>query len=706
MSPFYGAGVPSGTHRHPAAPGRGSACCAGCRAAGRRPGEGSRAVRACRVPATRVPSPHGHAESPQLPMEQRHTSMHRQGTRNWYGSETRWPPGTRTCGYGSGTSWPGARGPPGSVPPPAVTCWWKGRGSSSHSRASWWHSRTIRAGPSGTATSMVRASGTQAWVKAGPGGAQIRGRGGQPVPAPLWDPQLLSSLTGGLDGDQVAAADGQALVGDGAQGHQDLPPALHRETVELHLPLRGAGSRGGERAPPVPIPIPVPHGAPRTHRRAARCPVPPPHLQPAGPVGAQLQEVELQPAEPCGDTGVGRMTRVGTHTQPPRPRYSPPGAPPAPYLRHGGPGAPAGRAGRAARAGTASPCSAPGPAASAGTEPGLPGGSGGGSACCRLPGRGGRKRGRPCTRHPTHRGAPCTGERGGIPPTPPAPAPFPPSPPREPAAPCSQPAPGPVHRGEAPLGGDTHRWPGTPASERTAISAPRPRCFPLPFSLPPPGAPVLTKLAETRRRGTAAPAGGTGGTDSSGSSSSSRAAAPGSGSPMAERCSRRCRCSVPGARCPPRAGPAAFLRRHVRPRPVRAAATCSRQRFLRRPPRGADTRGKAVSWRRQGGALFPYRDTAGGKGLPRPRGMCQHRGPRALAVSPRSRLRSQTVVPGGGRGAPTRGATPQHPRVGRDGHGAPPQNAPVFGCGRPLVPAHFFFFSCVLVNQESSSFLL
>lgn len=68
--PFFGAGVPSGTHKRPAAPGRGSACCAGCHAAGRRPGEGSRAVRGCRVPATRVPSLHGHAESPQLPTGQ------------------------------------------------------------------------------------------------------------------------------------------------------------------------------------------------------------------------------------------------------------------------------------------------------------------------------------------------------------------------------------------------------------------------------------------------------------------------------------------------------------------------------------------------------------------------------------------------------------------------------------------------------------
>lgn len=44
--------------------------------------------------------------------------MHRQGTRNSYGSEMRWPPGTRTCGYGSGTSWPGAWGPPGERAPP------------------------------------------------------------------------------------------------------------------------------------------------------------------------------------------------------------------------------------------------------------------------------------------------------------------------------------------------------------------------------------------------------------------------------------------------------------------------------------------------------------------------------------------------------------------------------------------------------------
>lgn len=66
------------------------------------------------------------------------------------------PAGTEAASAG------GERGPqPGPGAAGAVTCRWKGQGSSSHSRTSWWHSRTIRAGPSGTHTSMARTSGTQ-----------------------------------------------------------------------------------------------------------------------------------------------------------------------------------------------------------------------------------------------------------------------------------------------------------------------------------------------------------------------------------------------------------------------------------------------------------------------------------------------------------------------------------------------------------------
>lgn len=233
---------------------------------------------------------------------------------------------------------------------------------------------------------MARASGTQEWVKTGPveqvgGVSRCRCPPGRP-------PGIPPSLTGRLGDDQAAAAEGQASVRDGAEGDEDLPPALRREAVEPHLPLRRTEWMSGTRHPGV-----RPHGAPQTHQRAARRPVPSPHLQPAGPVGTQLQEVELQPTdttELCekaawgADTG-GRTSRPF----PPHPQSR--GARPShpcPYLRRGGPGAPAGRAGRAARAGTAGPCSAPGRAASAGARAraGPAGGSGGGSACCRLAG--------------------------------------------------------------------------------------------------------------------------------------------------------------------------------------------------------------------------------------------------------------------------------------------------------------------------------
>lgn len=107
--------------------------------------------------------------------------MHRQGTRNSYGSEMCWPPGTSTYnmeGASAGRDFVLQSGM-GMLGARAVTCWWKGWGSSSHSRASWWHSRTMRSGPAGTHTSMARTSGTQAWVKTGPAGQAGR----QLVPA-------------------------------------------------------------------------------------------------------------------------------------------------------------------------------------------------------------------------------------------------------------------------------------------------------------------------------------------------------------------------------------------------------------------------------------------------------------------------------------------------------------------------------------------
>lgn len=243
-------------------------------------------------------------------------------------------------------------GQPGEGTTGAITCRWKGRGSSSHSRANWWHSRTIRAGPSGTHTSMARASGTQEWVKTGPveqvgGVSRCRCPPGRP-------PGIPPSLTGRLGDDQAAAAEGQASVRDGAEGDEDLPPALRREAVEPHLPLRGTEWMSGTRHPGV-----RPHGAPQTHQRAARRPVPSPHLQPAGPVGTQLQEVELQPTdttELCEKAAWGADTggRTSRPFPPPTPSPEVPG-PATPARTCGGEGQAHPQAGLAGLRGQAQP---------------------------------------------------------------------------------------------------------------------------------------------------------------------------------------------------------------------------------------------------------------------------------------------------------------------------------------------------------------
>lgn len=167
-----------GTHRHLAGHGRGSVCSVGCRGGSRRPGaaEQDGQDRICPHPPCE-----GRGRSSGGCRGGQPTSMHRQGTRNSYGSEMWWPPGTSTCnmeGATAGRDCVPQSGMGVSVGR-AITCWWKGRGSSSHSRASWWHSRTMRGGPAGTHTSMARTSGTQAWVKTGP--AEQAGR--QLVPA-------------------------------------------------------------------------------------------------------------------------------------------------------------------------------------------------------------------------------------------------------------------------------------------------------------------------------------------------------------------------------------------------------------------------------------------------------------------------------------------------------------------------------------------
>lgn len=64
------------------------------------------------------------------------------------------------------------------------------------------------------------------------------GRASADVDVPPGTPSgVPPSLTGHLSGDQVAAADGQTSVRDGAEGDKDLPPALRWEAVKLHLPL-------------------------------------------------------------------------------------------------------------------------------------------------------------------------------------------------------------------------------------------------------------------------------------------------------------------------------------------------------------------------------------------------------------------------------------------------------------------------------------
>lgn len=70
----------------------------------------------------------------------------------------------------------------------------------------------------------------------------------------LETPPIPTSLTERLSSNQVAAAEGPASVGDGVEGDKDLPAALHREAVELYLPLRVPG--GGS----------APSNPPRTHR--------------------------------------------------------------------------------------------------------------------------------------------------------------------------------------------------------------------------------------------------------------------------------------------------------------------------------------------------------------------------------------------------------------------------------------------------------
>lgn len=558
----------------------------------------------------------------------------------------------------------GSAGTPGERIPPAVTWRWKGCGSSSHSRASWWHSRTISAGPLGTATSMARASGSQVWVKMGPG----EHREGQPVPT-LTSTPLPSSLTLQLDGNHVAAADSQASVGDGTQGDQDPPPAFRWEAVKLNLPLRGAG---GERGPTA---HPHPRRVPRTHRHVARCPVPPPHLQPAGPVGAQLQEVELQPADSCGtpaiaDTG-GTVPRPG-FTFPGFPQRDKAGPSQTTARTCGRDGQAHPQAGLAGQRGLAQPRRAQrqGGRGQRGPRGGSPAAAGPGQRAvgCRerrgeeprtgprlAPGessRGGsprtgiaQRRGSPRTGILLQRGTPRTGNR--------------PAPPRsEPGSdlgPTGEPPPGPAppppRTPGAQPGGPTHRWPGTPASKETGISA-APAATPAPRSFfPVPLSPTLTKLAETRGRGTAGRTGGGGGSNAAAAAAAARRATARTGQPMAEspaaelRSHRRCRLPAPG-----------------RPRRIPPAA--------RAAPPATRLRRRRHEWESTGGALFPYGDT---------RSKPQHR------ARPRGRPHPQQPPC----------STASGPRTLHAWRAEPPPN-----------PPHFFFFSCVLVNQESSSFLL
>lgn len=73
-------------------------------------GLGSRAQH--RVSATRVPSLCGWMRTG---CHRKPTSTQRQGTRNSYGSETRWPPGTRSCRHRGDVSMLGVQGPPGNA---------------------------------------------------------------------------------------------------------------------------------------------------------------------------------------------------------------------------------------------------------------------------------------------------------------------------------------------------------------------------------------------------------------------------------------------------------------------------------------------------------------------------------------------------------------------------------------------------------------
>lgn len=208
----------------------------------------------------------------------------------------------------------------------------------------------------------------------------------------------------------------------------------------------------------------------------------------------------------------------------------------------------------------------------------------------------------------------------------------------------------------------THRWPDTPASKDTGVSAAppaRPR-------LPTPHPPVLTKLAKTRRRVTAAPVPGS-------RSSSTAAAANSSGRPMAE----------PPLPAPPRAGPAAFLRRHVRPRrpPSRCQAALPE----------AQTR--VGAWRELYFHRATHRARRGGQqGLPTAR---ESPAPPGMRAQSRGAAQTRTLVP----------VDPHPPELRQRGPTGPGCGAPALHRAHPF-PAYFFFFSCVLVNQESSSFLL
>lgn len=256
-----------------------------------------------------------------------------------------------------------------------------------------------------------------------------------------------------------------------------------------------------------------------------------------------------------------------------------------------------------------------------------------------------QRRGSPRTGILLQRGTPRTGNR--------------PAPPRsEPGSdlgPTGEPPPGPAppppRTPGAQPGGPTHRWPGTPASKETGISA-APAATPAPRSFfPVPLSPTLTKLAETRGRGTAGRTGGGGGSNAAAAAAAARRATARTGQPMAEspaaelRSHSRCRLPAPGRprRIPPTA---------------RAAPPATRLRRRRH------------EWESTGGALFPYGDT---------RSKPQHR------ARPRGRSHPQQPPC----------STASGPRTLHAWRAEPPPN-----------PPHFFFFSCVLVNQESSSFLL